>query len=69
MPGLNGVARTAILATAQNRAVSGFMGRYGMRLGASRFVAGESLDECIDAIRKLNHQGFWCNATLLGEAV
>ncbi|MGH7641263.1 MAG: proline dehydrogenase family protein, partial [Candidatus Dormibacteria bacterium] len=42
---------------------------YGMRLGASRFVAGESLDECIDAIRKLNHQGFWCNATLLGEAV
>ena len=66
---LNSVARTAILAAAQNRATEGFMSRYGMRLGASRFVAGETLDECIEIIRELNRQGFKCNATELGEAV
>ena len=45
------------------------MNRYGMRLGASRFVAGESLDQAVDAIRQLNLAGFKCNATELGEAV
>jgi proline dehydrogenase len=40
-----------------------------MRLGASRFVAGETLDQDVELIRRLNDQGFKCNATLLGEAV
>lgn len=69
MPSLNAVARSTILAAAHNRATKAFMGRYGMRLGASRFVAGETLDQCIAVIRTLNQQGFKCNATLLGEAV
>lgn len=69
MPSLNQAVRTGILATAQNRAMEGFMGRYGMRLAASRFVAGETLNECIEIVRKLNRQGFKCNATELGEAV
>ncbi|HVB13979.1 MAG TPA: proline dehydrogenase family protein [Candidatus Dormibacteraeota bacterium] len=66
---MNGMARTTILAVAHNRATKAFMGRYGMRLGASRFVAGETLDQCVQVIRGLNQQGFKCNATLLGEAV
>ena len=45
------------------------MNRYGMGLGASRFVAGETLDQCVQVIRGLNQQGFRCNATELGEAV
>lgn len=45
------------------------MNRYAMRLGASRFVAGETLDQCIEVVRGLDRQGFKCNATLLGEAV
>lgn len=69
MPSLNAMARSAILAAAHNRATKAFMGRYGMRLGASRFVAGETLDQCVGVIRVLNQQGFKCNATLLGEAV
>ncbi|MGH7691822.1 MAG: proline dehydrogenase family protein [Candidatus Dormibacteria bacterium] len=69
MPTLNSVARAAILAGAQNRATKAFMDRYGMRLGASRFVAGETLEQCIALVRFLNQQGFKCNATLLGEAV
>ena len=38
-----------------------------MRLGASRFVAGETLDECIAVLRRLNEQGLYANTTLLGE--
>lgn len=66
---LNSAARAAILVTANNRATERFMNRYGMRLGASRFVAGETMDECIRIIKDLNQQGFKCNATELGEAV
>jgi proline dehydrogenase len=40
-----------------------------MRFGASRFVAGETLDECIVVLRKLNDQGLHANTTLLGEGV
>jgi len=69
LPSLNAAARTAILAAAGNRVTERFMNRYGMRLGASRFVAGETLDQCVEVIRGLNQQGFKCNATELGEAV
>jgi proline dehydrogenase len=40
-----------------------------MRLGASRFVAGETLDECAAVLRRLNDQGLAANTTLLGEGV
>jgi proline dehydrogenase len=40
-----------------------------MRLGAARFVAGETLDECIAVLRRLNEQGLHANTTLLGEGV
>src|SRR4029077_3892390 len=40
-----------------------------MRFGAARFVAGETLDECIPVLRRLNGQGLWANTTLLGEGV
>ena len=69
MPSVNSLARTAILAAAQNRLTERFMRRYAMRLGASRFVAGETLDQDVKLIRRLNDQGFKCNATELGEAV
>ena len=40
-----------------------------MRFGASRFVAGETLDECVAVLRRLNDQGLYANTTLLGEGV
>jgi proline dehydrogenase len=40
-----------------------------MRLGAGRFVAGETLDECAAVLRRLNDQGLDANTTLLGEGV
>jgi proline dehydrogenase len=40
-----------------------------MRLGAARFVAGETLDECVGVLRRLNEAGLYANTTLLGEAI
>jgi proline dehydrogenase len=40
-----------------------------MRLGAGRFVAGETLDDAARVLRRLNDEGLWANTTLLGEAV
>jgi proline dehydrogenase len=40
-----------------------------MRLGAARFVAGETLDDCVRVLRGLNEQGLHANTTILGENV
>ncbi len=40
-----------------------------MRLGAARFVAGETLDECVVVLQRLNEAGLSANTTLLGEAI
>ena len=65
----NAVLRAAILRAADDRHVKALMGRYGMRLGAARFVAGETLDECVPVLRRLAEQGLHANTTLLGESV
>jgi len=49
--------------------VRSFVGKHGMRLGAARFVAGETLDESVTVLRRLNDQGLHANTTILGEDV
>ena len=66
---LNPVFRKGILAATHNRLISRGVRRYGMRLGAARFVAGETFDECIPVLRDLNATGLRTNTTLLGEGV
>ena len=66
---LNAVLRWCILATADSSLVRRFVSRYGMRLGAARFVAGETLDECVTCLRRLADRGLHTNTTLLGESV
>jgi proline dehydrogenase len=65
----NGALRSVILRAADDRHVRGLMSRYGMRLGAARFVAGETLDQCVAVLRRLADQGLHANTTLLGESV
>src|SRR5256885_6385235 len=66
---LNAGLRKGILAAADSKRIQRLVRRHGMRLGAARFVAGETLDECIPVLRRLNAQGLWANTTLLGEGV
>ena len=65
----NATLRKGILAAADSRRVQGLVRRHGNRFGAGRFVAGETLDECIAVLRRLNEQGLAANTTLLGEGV
>jgi proline dehydrogenase len=63
------VLRRAILAAAESPRLQRVVRRHGMRLGASRFVAGETLDQAVGVLRWLNDQGLRANTTLLGEGV
>jgi proline dehydrogenase len=65
----NRISRSAILAAAESERMRDLVRRHGMRLGASRFVAGETLDEAVPVLRRLNEQGLLTNTTLLGELV
>jgi proline dehydrogenase len=66
---LTPLLRKTFLAASRNRRLEGWMRRYGMRLGAARFVAGETLDDSVRAVRLLNERGLKCNTTLLGEGL
>jgi proline dehydrogenase len=62
-------SRKAILALADSPRLDHLVRRHGMRLGAARFVAGETLDQLVPVLRRLEQQGFLTNTTLLGEHV
>jgi proline dehydrogenase len=66
---LHAVLRRGILAAASSPTIRRFVDRHGMRLGAARFVGGETLDEVVPVLRRLNEQGLLTNTTLLGEDV
>jgi proline dehydrogenase len=61
--------RAAILAAADNAAVQRAVSRYGMRLGARRFVAGETDAEFLAVAREVNARGFAVACGILGEGV
>ncbi|MDR7607502.1 MAG: proline dehydrogenase family protein, partial [Armatimonadota bacterium] len=66
---LQAASRALILRATDDPRVAGFVRRHGLRLGASRFVAGETLDDCVAVLRSLQDRGFLTNTTLLGERV
>jgi proline dehydrogenase len=63
------VLRQLILAAANSPRVQRLVAKYGMRLGAAQFVAGETLDQAVATLRGLNEAGLRTNTTLLGEFV
>jgi proline dehydrogenase len=66
---LNAALRKGILVAADNPQVRKVVSKHGMRLGGSRFVAGETVDDAVRTLRSLNDRGLWANTTLLGEAI
>ena len=67
--GLTALPRAAILRAADSTRLQRLVQEHGKRVGAARFVAGETLDECVSVLRKLNDAGLHANTTLLGEAI
>ncbi|MGB8002020.1 MAG: proline dehydrogenase [Anaerobacillus sp.] len=63
------VMRNFFLYMGKNRVATKVAKRYGLRFGASRFVAGASLDSSVLAIKKLNQKGLSVTIDHLGEFV
>ena len=61
--------RAAILAAADSTPVHRFVKRYGMQLGAKRFVAGETAEEFLAVAQSVNARGFSVACGILGEGV
>jgi proline dehydrogenase len=66
---IDAVLRRGILAAAESRRLQRTVQRHGLRVGAARFVAGETLDQAVVVLRGLNEKGLKANTTLLGEGV
>ena len=65
---ISSLPRVAILQAAESSRLQHLAQKHGKRVGAARFVAGETLDECVAVLRRLNDTGLHGNTTLLGEA-
>ncbi|MFC0187577.1 proline dehydrogenase family protein [Fictibacillus aquaticus] len=61
--------RDFFLFMAKNKTFTSLAKRYGLRFGASRFVAGASLKSSISAIKRLNDKGMPVTIDHLGEFV
>ncbi|NBD23358.1 proline dehydrogenase family protein [Paenibacillus glycinis] len=56
-------------ALGKSRSANRLAKKYGLRFGAARFVAGESIQQSIDAVRRLNEDGRMATLDHLGEFV
>ena len=63
------VARSLLLAAADSPRLQRLVQKHGFRLSAARFVAGETLDDAVPVLRRLNDDGLSTNTTILGEGV
>jgi proline dehydrogenase len=66
---ISSLPRAAILHAAESARLQRLVQQHGKRVGAARFVAGETLDDCVAVLRALNEAGLHANTTLLGEAI
>lgn len=62
-------ARRFLLFLARSKRMARFMYKYGMRVGAGRFVAGQTLEEAIERVKELNSAGILVTLDHLGESI
>lgn len=63
------ILKNLFLFLSKNKAMTKAAKKYGLRFGASRFVAGESLDMACDVIADLNRKGLAVTIDYLGEFI
>lgn len=59
--------RNTFLYLAKSQATNRLAKRYGLRFGATRFVAGETIQTAIQAVKQLNQSGIVATLDHLGE--
>lgn len=63
------VMRNFFLFLAKNKSLTKLARKYGLRFGASRFVAGETIERAVQVIKDLNESGLLVTVDYLGEFV
>ncbi|MBX6352572.1 MAG: proline dehydrogenase [Thermoflavifilum sp.] len=66
---MEALMRSVLLSMARSERLGRLARRYGLRFGASRFVAGETLEDAIQAVSALNAAGIAATLDHLGEFV
>jgi len=61
--------RNFFLFLSKNKALTKMAKKYGLRFGASRFVAGETIEQAVSKIKELNARGLAVTVDYLGEFV
>lgn len=61
--------RSLLLSLAGNKLAEKLATKYGLRLGASRFIAGHTREEALDRVRALSVQGIDVTLDHLGEGI
>jgi proline dehydrogenase len=61
--------RDFFLFLSKNKTLTKLAKKYGLRFGASRFVAGETIDQAVKVIKELNKKGLAVTIDYLGEFV
>ncbi|TFD95886.1 proline dehydrogenase family protein [Jeotgalibacillus sp. R-1-5s-1] len=63
------VMRDFFLFLSKNKPMTKAAKQYGLRFGAARFVAGETVEQAVEAIKKLNEEGLCVTLDYLGEFI
>ncbi|WP_285768278.1 proline dehydrogenase [Peribacillus sp. SI8-4] len=63
------ILKSLFLFLSKNKSMTRAAKKYGLRFGASRFVAGESLEMALDVIADLNRKGLAVTIDYLGEFI
>ncbi|MFC4183391.1 proline dehydrogenase family protein [Saccharococcus thermophilus] len=61
--------RDFFLFLSKNKTLTKLAKKYGLRFGASRFVAGETIEQAVKVIKQLNKKGLAVTVDYLGEFV
>ncbi|EIJ80646.1 Proline dehydrogenase [Bacillus methanolicus PB1] len=61
--------RDFFLFLSKNKTLTKLAKKYGLRFGASRFVAGETIEQAVNVIKELNKKGLVVTIDYLGEFV
>lgn len=63
------ILRNSFMFLSRNKMMTKLAKRYGLRFGASRFVAGDTIDHAINVIKELNSKGLDVTLDYLGEFI
>lgn len=63
------IGRGIILGISENKLVKNFIGKYGLKLGAKRFICAEKLEDSVNEVKRLNEKGFLITLDHVGEGI